>query len=488
MTTKESAKLSKVLRRLDALFLILGAMIALETLGEVSSFGAGTFTWIILLVPLYLIPYALIMAELGSSFPQEGGPYVWMKLAFGRLPAALGAVMYWITNPIWIGGLLSFAAAAVWDAHISHISPGTAGDYAFKLSFIWATTLLTIISIRQGRWIPTLGAISRIAVLLFFSLTVIIYAIEHGVHGYSLGAFRPGSLALLLGLVPLLLFNYEGFELPGCAAEEMIDPQLDIPKAVVRSAFIAALAYGIPILGIVIVLPKSAITGIGGFMDAVTTTFKVYGPAAHVLTVVMAIIVVFAFLTEGVSWMIGADRTQAVAAMDGAAPPFFGVFSARFGTPTRVNVASGIVATVFMLAAQLFTSASFTVVLYLATSTAIMSYLLMFPAAIALRLRYPDVRRPYRVPFGTFGMFLATALCTCWIVLGTCVALFPGVLEHLFGIPFDFVAFFGVSRIRFEMFTLGTLAAILAIGVACYWLGGPVRRLASAGVAARLSP
>ena len=88
----------------------------------------------------------------------------------------------------------------------------------------------------------------------FFSLTVVIYAIEHGVHGYGVGDFRP-STAVFIGLVPLLLFNYVGFELQSGAAEEMVDPQRDVPVAVARGGVIAILCYLIPIFGIVAVLP-----------------------------------------------------------------------------------------------------------------------------------------------------------------------------------------------------------------------------------------
>ncbi len=83
LALQEKAKLFKSLRRLDMLLFLVCAIVGLDTLGQVSSYGAQTFTWVIVLGVVFLFPYALVMAELGTAFAQEGGPYEWMKLAGG---------------------------------------------------------------------------------------------------------------------------------------------------------------------------------------------------------------------------------------------------------------------------------------------------------------------------------------------------------------------------------------------------------------------
>jgi len=313
-------------------------------------------------------------------------------------------------------------------------------------------------------------------------LTVVIYGFKHGLHGASAGDFGIGSLPIFLGLVPLLLFNYVGFELQNAAGDELVNPQRDVPITVIRSGVIGALAYMIPIFGIVFVLPASAITGIGGFLDAVSQTFSVYGGAANFLTDLMALGLIFALITSGSVWMMGSDRIQAVACYDGAGPAYFGVFSRTFGTPVRVNVMSGVVSTLFMLAALYFQNSAgassantFTVVLYLATSTTLLSYLLIFPAAIKLRTSHGHVNRPYRVPGGNVGLWVCSIVPLAWMILGSWVALFPGTLDSLFGHDYSMIDSYGVTRLRFEVFTLGTLAVILAVGVIFYMLGAPVR-------------
>src|SRR3954451_7374681 len=213
----------------------------------------------------------------------------------------------------------------------------------------------------------------------------------------------------------------------------MQDPQRDVPLAVLRSGIIGVLLYTIPIFGIILVLPPEAVTGIGGFLDAVSTTFGVYGGAKDFLLGVVTIAFVGTLLTSGAVWMIGSDRILAVAAYDGSFPGYFGRFNARLGTPVRVNTLSGITATIFMVVAVAAfnggADAKFTVVLTIAISTTLISYLWIFPAALVLRIKYPNVHRPYRVPGGEWGIRVAAGLATFWVALGSWVAVFPGTLE-----------------------------------------------------------
>jgi glutamate:GABA antiporter len=258
-----------------------------------------------------------------------------------------------------------------------------------------------------------------------------------------------------------------------------VNPQRDVPVTVLQSMVVTIIAYAVPVFGIVAVLPSSSITGISGFLDAVGQTFSVYGFAGHRITQVMALAFIFSLITSGAVWMIGSDRIQAVAAYDGAAPGFFGVFNAKLGTPVRVNVASGVLATIFMFAAQrLASSNTFLVVLYLATSTTLLSYLLIFPAGIKMRLSHGGVSRPYRLgKVGNGAMWACSMICLAWMLLGSWVALFPGLIEEAFGHSYPIASpdYYGVTRLRYEEFTLGSLGVIVALALVGYALGAPVR-------------
>jgi glutamate:GABA antiporter len=161
----------------------------------------------------------------------------------------------------------------------------------------------------------------------------------------------------------------------------------------------------------------------------VTLTFHgVYGGAAHALLILMTLAFVGALVTSGAVWMIGSDRIQAVASYDGAFFPFFGVFNRKLGTPVRVNVLSGIASSAFAIAAIFLlrhhsTASAFQVVLEIAISTTLISYLWIFPTVLKLRYTYPNLPRPYVHPWGMAGLWVSTLLVTGTLAVIVGVAL-----------------------------------------------------------------
>ena len=478
MVAQQTKHLQKSLGRLDIMLLVVAAVVSIEVLGQVAGYGAETFTWTVVLAVTFMIPYGLIFAETGGAFTEEGGVYVWTKLAFGRVTAAIASLLTWVTQPVWVGGAMSFVAVETWSAYVSPVEEGSLGDYAFKLLFIWITVGSAVISLKHGKWLPSLGALVKIAFLLFFLVVTAAYGFQHGFNGLGLADFSP-TVAGFLGVTPLLLFSFLGFESGNSAAGEMKNPARDVPISIARSSLIAAASYLLPILAIFLVVPLDQITGISGLFDAIAEVYTVFGPAQETMLAVSAVVFCFVLVSQGGAWMIISDRMQAMAAADGSFfGGFFGKFQDRLGTPVRVNTLSGVVATVFMLAAMQLTgssSALFGVVLTISISTFLMSYLIAIPAAVRLRTKRPEAPRPFKVPVSD-GVFTALgAVCFAWILLGTWVAVFPGTLESLLGVEYDFEEVWGVSQGQFEAFALGTLGCILVLGLVGYALGKRVR-------------
>jgi amino acid transporter len=207
---EQKQHLVKTLGRFDMVFFTVAVIVGLDLVGQAASFGAEAFTWAVVLVALFLVPYGLVMAEVGSAFTAEGGPYEWVKMTMGRFWAGLNTVFYWITNPLWVGGSLAFIGTEAWSSGISDISSGSAWDYIFKFLFIWATISSAIISFKIGKWIPTLGALLKVGLVVIFAITVIAYGIKNGIEGFGLGDLQPSS-AGLLAIAPLILFSFVGF-------------------------------------------------------------------------------------------------------------------------------------------------------------------------------------------------------------------------------------------------------------------------------------
>jgi amino acid transporter len=120
-------------------------------------------------------------------------------------------------------------------------------------------------------------------------------------------------------------------------------------------------------------------------------------------------------------------------------------------------------------------AAVFGVVLSISISTFLLSYLLVIPAAVRLRRLYPEVERPFRVPVSDRGFAALGWLSFAWVLLGSWVAVFPGTLERLFGLDYDFRETWGVGQVEFETFTLGTLGVLLVLGGVGYVRGARVR-------------
>src|SRR5215211_6099060 len=118
----ERSKLRRELGRLDAVCLLISAIVVLDTLGAVAKGGAQTLTWLAVVAALFFVPAGLVIAELGAAFPNQGGPYVWARLAFGRYAGSLVA-----------------------------------------LGFVWATVALAALPLRAGKRVPWPGRPPRSA-------------------------------------------------------------------------------------------------------------------------------------------------------------------------------------------------------------------------------------------------------------------------------------------------------------------------------------
>jgi amino acid transporter len=114
-------------------------------------------------------------------------------------------------------------------------------------------------------------------------------------------------------------------------------------------------------------------------------------------------------------------------------------------------------------------------VLTIAISTTLISYLWIFPAVIKLRFSHPHVPRPYKFPGCDRGVLIGGGFVVFWILIGSFTSVFPGVLEGIFGIDYDFHEVWGVSQAKFEALTLGTLGVVLAFALIGYALGAPTR-------------
>ena len=479
----ETAHLQRNFGRKEILFFTICTLVGVDTIGLLASLGAEAFTWSVILAVTFFIPSALLFAELGTAFPQEGGPYIWARLAFGRLAATINNVLYWVTNPVWFGGTLAIVAVATIE--VFFMNGNSMNDFWFYVTvliFIWTGTFAAILSFRVGKYIPIAGAYARFILLGFFTLSVVFFAFKNGVHGVGIGDFSV-SKAGLFGLAGLIMFGYVGFELPNTAGDEMKNPKKDVPFSIGRSAVIAILMYSIPVLGVIVVLPVDQVSGLGGFIDAMKSVFTVYGgeiaaDGAVTLTglglvfgLICAVLFILSLLSSGTAWIMGSDRALAVSGYDGAAPRWLGKISEKHGTPVRVNVISGLLSTAVVILVHTISGGDaekyFLVILSLAVSTTLISYIAVFPALWRLRVSHPHIARPYRAPWAPFLSILLTA----WIIFATVEMFMPGLGDGWFSDAYRPDGWLESERVTYLLVELVPFLVFVAIGV-IFWITG----------------
>ena len=465
----ERSKLRRELGRLDAVALLIAAIVVLDTVGTVARGGAQTITWLAIVAMLFFVPAGLAVAELGSTFPRQGGPYVWARLAFGRLVGSLVALVFFVEAPVWLGGSLAITVVAVTDKMIVPLRGGW--RVVAALGFVWACAALTALPLRAGKRIPLSGALAQVSLLGFVTATVALYAARHGVHGVAGGDLTP-TWPVFVAVAPVLVYNFLGLGLPSTAAEELRDPRRDAPAAIVRAGALTCALYAVPVLEIVLVVPAEQITGLTGFIDALAGVFVVYGSWSPLVGAVTAAVFVWVLLTNGMAWIMGAARTQVAASLDGVGPRALGRVSARTGTPVWAAVVGGLIATAtvgtaFAVAGH-DNAKYFSVVLALSLSLVTLANLAVFPALVRLRRTHPDVPRPFRVPGGVAGAWIASGLATGWLALALAAALWPGLASAARDayLPPGFEG----NRTGFLLTELVLIVAVLATAAVFAWL------------------
>lgn len=100
---------TKKFRMIEVILTVICIVFVAEAAAPVASMGNSQFFWWIVLIILYLVPYGLMAAELGTTYPGEGGLYDWVKRAYGPKMGTREAWYYWVNYPIWKASLAVMA-------------------------------------------------------------------------------------------------------------------------------------------------------------------------------------------------------------------------------------------------------------------------------------------------------------------------------------------------------------------------------------------
>ena len=405
----------------------VAAIASLRSLPTMAELGFSAVFFLVLIGLFFLIPTALVSAELATGWPRRGGVYVWVKEAFGEKFGFLAIWLQWIQNVIWYPTVLSFTAATL--AFI--ITPDLASNPIYMVGVIlfvyWAATLINFRGMKTSGWVSSFcvmaGTIIPGAIIIILGILWMLGGGTTEIE-FTWGNLIPDMSSLSnIVLVAGMLLAVAGMEMSAVHAQEVKDPQKDYPKAILLSTVIILGIFILGALAIAIVVPSSDISLVAGVMQAFTDFFKTYGIEWAVP--ILALLIVLGALGSVVTWIAGPSKGILAVAQQGSLPPFFQKVN-KNGVQTNILLVQGGIVTVLALTFLLMptVSSSYWILTALTAQLYLIMYGMLFLTAIKLKYSQPNIKRSYTVPGGKLGM---------WIIAGI------GLLASLFGIVLGFL-------------------------------------------------
>ncbi|WP_366223834.1 amino acid permease [Chlamydia buteonis] len=401
------SKPSKPLGTFTVGMLSLAVVISLRNLPLTAKHGLSTLFFYALAVACFMIPYALISAELASFKPQ--GIYIWTRDALGKWWGFFSIWMQWFHNMTWYPAMLAFIASTL----VYKINPDLAHNKIYLATVIlagfWGLTFFNFFGISTsalfssvcviiGTLIP--GAILvTLAIFWILSGNPIAISLSWGdlipnIHGMS-------SFVLLSGMLLALC----GLEANANLASDMVNPRKNYPKAVFIGAICTLAILVLGSLSIAIVIPKEEISLVSGLVKAFSLFFDKY--KLSWMTSIVVVMTIAGSLGELNAWMFAGTKGLFVSTQNDCLPRMFKKVNSK-NVPTNLMLFQAIVVTVFTLIFLCLDSAdlAYWILSALSIQMYLAMYICLFISGPLLRIKEPKAQRLYSVPGKFFGICL----------------------------------------------------------------------------------
>lgn len=431
-------------------------MASLRNLPLVAHFGLEAIPFFLTVALFFLIPCALISAELATGWPKAGGVYVWVSEALGERFGFLAIFMQWVHNVAWYPVIMTFVASTL--AYV--INPALAQNKVYTISIVlvgyWGMTLLNYLGIKTSSLFSTIGVIAGTILPGFLIISLGFSWLAGGNASQiplTLNSMIPkfdgvSSLVFLSGL----FLAFGGLEVSAGYAQDVRNPQKNYPRSIILASILVFFIFMLGSLSIALVIPKDQISLVSGLMDSFEKFFGQYHLQA--ILPLMAILLIVGAIAEVNSWIIGPIMGLHATALKGNMPRFFQRVNKR-DTPVNLLLFQALIVTAssFVILHMPTVSASFWILTALSAQSYLVMYILMFIAAIRLRYSKPDTPRPYRVPYRNKGMWILGSMG----ILASSIAISMGFIPPAsmdVGSLFFYVGFLLVSLILMISFPL----------------------------------
>lgn len=401
----------KTLKQRDMILFTVSAILLADTLTAAASVGASSISWWLILGVLFFIPFAMICAEMGCAYPEQGGIYAWIRDGYGGRWASRATWCYWVNTAVWMPAIYILFAGVFKQMFFPELGMG--GQIAIGILLTWVAVAVNVVTLDVGKWVPNIGALLKVAIFLAIIAGACVHIMDAGMaNPLTLETLKP-DWSQSTQYIPAIIYGMLGFELVSAGSEEMKDPARDVPRSIFISGTIIIVLYILGTVAVLAAIPAGDINLVEGLIDTLNLFFG-ESLAGRVAVTVLGLGALFTFFSNGVTWALGCNRAAAEAALEGELPRIFALEDKRRGTPVGAAVLMGVVSTAALLLygflsgsnEDLFWSLfAFSAVIFL------LPYEAMLLTFVRMRVIDPTHPRPYRVPGGLVSARIAAWLC-----------------------------------------------------------------------------
>ena len=426
----------KKFRMIDAILSVICVVFVAEAAAPAAAIGNSQFFWWIFLIIAFLLPYGLVVSELGTAYDDEGGLYDWVRRAFGDKWGSRVSWYYWINFPLWMASLAFLFPETI--ALLTGAELGIVPSVIIELAFVWIVVFMSFSKVSDSAWILNLSAVLKVAIAVLVGGLGIAYAVNNGfASDMAPATFLPSLDSNSLTYLSIILFNFMGFEVITTYAGSMENPKRQIPKAIIFGGLAIAALYLFSSFGIGAAIPSTEVSLDSGIMDAVA----IMAGDGSLLFIVIAIVFLVTLFGNMISWSFGVNYVADYAAKKKNMPKPFSIESKKNQMPTGAAVINGIVASVLVLLTPIMSMIGldgfFWIFFSMNVVFLLISYIPMFPAFLKLRKVDGQRSRIFKVPGGKALTGVIAWLPVVLLVLSIIATIVPlnGSEEELSKLP-----------------------------------------------------
>jgi amino acid transporter len=351
--------LQRALGLRDLVLFNLVAVVGLRWLATAAKAGPSALALWILAGLFFFVPQGLVVTELASRFPQEGGIYQWTKRALGERHGYVCGWCYWINNVLYYPTLL-ISTAVIGTFVIGKGDSPMASDWTYVLTAtivcLWLAVSMNIVGVGTGKWLQNAGGVGTYipgVILIVLGGAAMLLG-----HPSANPVTRQNVVPDLghisgLNLWASIAFAFAGLELSSAMGGEVRDPRRTLPRAILIAAPLIALVYILGTGALLWLVPTGDINIVSGFLQATNAGAKLISPSLWWLAPLSAAAYTIGNIGGVGAWLTAPARVAFAIGLDRYFPPAFGKVHPKWKTPYVAILVQATLATVFLLVSQL---------------------------------------------------------------------------------------------------------------------------------------